>query len=102
MFTFETVVNANWKLVKDAFQEVCHTPYQHSRSLPDAYISDANPHTRFVDMAVDGYHARASLFGNMGHVPSAVAMQAYSTARPSPEHQWSMAKRSRRRWLRRG
>ncbi|MGI9622342.1 MAG: aromatic ring-hydroxylating oxygenase subunit alpha [Acidimicrobiales bacterium] len=78
VFTFETVVNANWKLVKDAFQEVCHTPYQHSRSLPDAYISDANPHTRFIDMGVDGYHARASLFGNMGHVPSTIALQAYS------------------------
>lgn len=78
VYTFETVVNANWKLVKDAFQEVCHTPYQHSRSLPDAYISEANPFTRFVDMGVDGYHARASLFGNMGHVPSPVALKAYS------------------------
>lgn len=77
VFTFETVVNANWKLVKDAFQEVCHTPYQHGRSLPDAFISEANPHTRFIDMAVVGYHARASLFGNMAHMPSAVAMKAY-------------------------
>ena len=77
VFTFETVVNANWKLVKDAFQETCHTPYQHNRSLPDAYISDENPHTRLIDMAIHGYHARASLFGNMGHVPSPVASHAY-------------------------
>jgi phenylpropionate dioxygenase-like ring-hydroxylating dioxygenase large terminal subunit len=28
-------------------------------------------------MAVVGYHARASLFGNMAHMPSAVAMKAY-------------------------
>jgi phenylpropionate dioxygenase-like ring-hydroxylating dioxygenase large terminal subunit len=77
VFTFETVVDANWKLVKDAFQEVCHTPWQHNRSLPDAYISADNPHTRFVDMAIHGYHARASLFGNMGHQPSPVATHAY-------------------------
>lgn len=77
VFTFETVVDANWKLVKDAFQEVCHTPFQHNRSLPDAYISEANPHTRFIDMAVVGRHARASLFGNMAHMPSPLAMQAY-------------------------
>lgn len=77
VFTFETVIDANWKLVKDAFQEVCHTPYQHQRSLPDAYISEKNPHTRFVDMEIHGYHARASLFGNMGHKPSSVASHAY-------------------------
>ena len=80
VYTFETVVNANWKLVKDAFQEVCHTPYQHNRSLPDAYISEANPYTRFIDMAVVGHHARASLFGNMEHQPSPLAMHAYGHA----------------------
>jgi phenylpropionate dioxygenase-like ring-hydroxylating dioxygenase large terminal subunit len=75
---FETVVNANWKLVKDAFQEVCHTPYQHRRSLPDAYRNSENPHTRLIDMAVVGHHGRASLFGNMQHQPSPVAAHAYS------------------------
>jgi phenylpropionate dioxygenase-like ring-hydroxylating dioxygenase large terminal subunit len=75
---FETVVNANWKLVKDAFQEVCHTPYQHRRSLPDAYRNNENPYTRLIDMAVVGHHGRASLFGNMEHQPSPVAAHAYS------------------------
>ena len=77
VFTFETVVNANYKLVKDAFQETCHTPYQHNRSLPDAYINDDNPYTRLIDMQVVGYHARASLFGNAEHKPSPVATHAY-------------------------
>ena len=77
VFTFETVVNANYKLVKDAFQETCHTPYQHNRSLPDAYINEDNPHTRLIDMQVHGYHARASLFGNVAHKPSPVASFAY-------------------------
>jgi phenylpropionate dioxygenase-like ring-hydroxylating dioxygenase large terminal subunit len=75
---FETVVNANWKLVKDAFQEVCHTPYQHRRSLPDAYRNGDNPHTRLIDIAVVGHHGRASLFGNVHHVPSPVAAHAYA------------------------
>ncbi|MGI9326703.1 MAG: aromatic ring-hydroxylating oxygenase subunit alpha [Pseudomonadales bacterium] len=75
---FETVVNANWKLVKDAFQEVCHTPYQHRRSLPDAYRNGENPHTRLIDIAVVGHHGRASLFGNVNHVPSPVAAHAYA------------------------
>jgi len=75
---FETVVNANWKLVKDAFQEVCHTPYQHRRSLPDAYRNNDNPYTRLIDIAVVGHHGRASLFGNMAHQPSPVAAHAYA------------------------
>jgi phenylpropionate dioxygenase-like ring-hydroxylating dioxygenase large terminal subunit len=75
---FETIVNANWKLVKDAFQEVCHTPYQHRRSLPDAYRNSDNPYTRFIDVDVVGHHGRASLFGNPAHVPSAVAAHAYA------------------------
>ena len=75
---FETVVNANWKLVKDAFQEVCHTPYQHRRSLPDAYRNSENPHTRLIDIGIAGHHGRASLFGNMQHIPSPVAAQAYN------------------------
>jgi phenylpropionate dioxygenase-like ring-hydroxylating dioxygenase large terminal subunit len=75
---FETVVKANWKLVKDAFQEVCHTPYQHRRSLPDAYQNGENPHTRLIDMSVVGHHGRASLFGNVNHVPSPVAAHAYA------------------------
>lgn len=77
VFTYETIVNANYKLVKDAFQETCHTPFQHNRSLPDAYINEANPHTRLIDMAVVGYHGRASLFGNTAHKPSPVAAHAY-------------------------
>ena len=75
---FETVVNANWKLVKDAFQEVCHTPYQHRRSLPDAYRTGENPYTRLIDIAVVGHHGRASLFGNVNHKPSPVAAHAYA------------------------
>lgn len=78
VFTFETVIDANWKLVKDAFQETCHTPFQHVRSLPDAYMNENNPHTRLIDMAIIGYHGRASLFGNADHAPSPVATYAYA------------------------
>jgi phenylpropionate dioxygenase-like ring-hydroxylating dioxygenase large terminal subunit len=78
VYHFETVVNANWKLVKDAFQEVCHTPHQHRRSLPDAFRTSENPHTRLIDMAVVGHHGRASLFGNTAHVPTPVAAHAYA------------------------
>jgi phenylpropionate dioxygenase-like ring-hydroxylating dioxygenase large terminal subunit len=88
-FSWRTEINANWKLVKDAFQETAHTPFQHSRSLPDAYVSEANPFTHLLDVKLCGRHARASLFGNIAHQPSPVQALAYkygstlvSAARP--------------------
>ncbi len=77
-YCFRTVLNANWKLVKDAFQEVCHTPFQHHRSLPDGFVSKENPYTHVIDMRLYGPHGRASLFGNHDHVPSPVQALAYA------------------------
>lgn len=77
-YTFRSVVKANWKLVKDAFQEVCHTPFQHHRSLPDGFVSEENPYTHVIDMRLYGPHGRASLFGNHDHLPSPVQALAYA------------------------
>ena len=76
-FSWRTSVNANWKLVKDAFQETAHTPFQHRRSLPDAFVSEENPFTHFLDVKIAGRHGRASLFGNTAHKPSPVQSLAY-------------------------
>ncbi|MBV24702.1 MAG: hypothetical protein CME12_01105 [Gemmatimonadetes bacterium] len=80
-YTFTTVFNANWKLVKDAFQEVAHVPFQHHGSLPDGFVSKDNPYTHFIDMRLYGPHGRASLFGNNQHVdtPAQALASAYGS-----------------------
>lgn len=77
-YSYTTVFEANWKLVKDAFQEVAHVPFQHHGSLPDAFVSKENPYTHFIDMRLYGPHGRASLFGSRDHVVSPAQALAYS------------------------
>lgn len=36
-FTYSTVLNANWKIAMDAFSEVYHLGYLHSRTLPGSF-----------------------------------------------------------------
>jgi len=68
MFTacygWSTVVNCNWKMVLDAFQETYHVGYVHGRSIADALEkTDAgSPHP--IDGLVGDFHRRLSIAGN--------------------------------------
>lgn len=77
-FSFKTEFKANWKIVKDAFQEVAHVPFQHHGSLPDGFVSEENPYTHFIDMRLYGPHGRASLFGNNQHVDTPAQALAHA------------------------
>ena len=74
-WTFE--VKANWKLVKDGFQEVYHVPFLHKRSIPDSFTSKSNPFAHLLHMELLDQHARVSLFGNAEFQPTPVAATAF-------------------------
>lgn len=75
--SWTTEVKANWKLVKDGFQEVYHVPFLHRRSIPDSFTSRENPFAHLLHMELLDRHARVSLFGNAGLTPSPVAAAAF-------------------------
>lgn len=74
--SWSTEVNANWKVVKDAFQEVYHVATLHKRSIPDSFTSTENPYSHVLDVKLFPRHGRASLFGNPAYKPSPVATLA--------------------------
>lgn len=73
---WSTEVNANWKVVKDAFQEVYHVAFLHKRSIPDSFTSKENPYAHVLDMKLFPRHGRASLYGSADYRPSPVATLA--------------------------
>ena len=76
-FSWRTVVNTNWKVIKDAFQEVYHIGFLHKRSIPDSFTSKSNPYAHVLDMQLYPRHGRASLYGNPGHQPTPVEALAF-------------------------
>ncbi len=75
--SWTTEVKANWKVVKDAFQEGYHVGVLHRRSAPDSFTSTDNPYGHFLDVRLHGRHGSASAFGNMAMQPSPVAGLAF-------------------------
>jgi len=64
-FSWEIEVNANWKLIKDAFQEVFHIPSLHHRSTGSSFTDEVkNPHFHVHEIAISGPHSRNSLPSN--------------------------------------
>jgi len=76
--TWTSEVNANWKVIKDAFQEVYHVAFLHKRSIPDSFTSEANPYAHALDVRLYPRHGSISLFGNSGLKPTPVAELAFS------------------------
>ncbi len=74
--SWTTEVKANWKVVKDAFQEIYHVPFLHRRSIPDSFTSKSNPFAHLLHMQLFPRHGRASLYGNAELTPSPVAKLA--------------------------
>ena len=69
-------VNANWKVIKDAFQEVYHIAFLHKRSIPDSFTSKDNPYAHSLDVTLYPRHGSMSLFGSADYKPSPVAKLA--------------------------
>lgn len=75
--SWTTEVKANWKVVKDAFQEVYHVAFLHRRSIPDSFTSTANPYAHCLDVRLYPRHASMSLYGNADLKPTPVAALAF-------------------------
>jgi phenylpropionate dioxygenase-like ring-hydroxylating dioxygenase large terminal subunit len=62
-FSWSTVVNCNWKLALDAFQEAYHVAYVHGRSIADA-IDKQDGSMPPLDALCGEFHRRLSIAGN--------------------------------------
>ena len=75
--SWTTEVKANWKVLKDAFQEVFHLNFLHIRSLADTTKSKENPYGHLLDVRLYGRHGSVSAFGNKNMQPTPLAALAF-------------------------
>ncbi|AJP56830.1 3-phenylpropionate dioxygenase [Pandoraea vervacti] len=67
-FAWTSVVNCNWKLALDAFQEAYHVAYIHGNSIADAIDKSEGGSMRPLDVVCGDLHRRLSLAGNQKSV----------------------------------
>jgi phenylpropionate dioxygenase-like ring-hydroxylating dioxygenase large terminal subunit len=71
-FFWQTELKANWKVIKDAFQEVWHIPTLHHKTIPDVFADTANKYGHALDFTLYPRHGRISLAGNYDRKPTKV------------------------------
>lgn len=78
-YAWNTVVNANWKVALDAFQETYHVGFVHGRSIADSLSKDEEGNLHPIDGLCGDFHRRLSIAGNPASVygnPGAVTGQS--------------------------
>jgi phenylpropionate dioxygenase-like ring-hydroxylating dioxygenase large terminal subunit len=71
-FGWDTELNANWKVIKDAFQEVWHIPSLHRRTIPDVFTDAADKYGHAINFTLHARHGQISLPGNYTRTPTKV------------------------------
>src|SRR3546814_899639 len=71
---FEAHLDANWKVLADAFSETYHIPSIHPATIGKTFSSAVNPHSRPLAARFWGPHRQFSTSGNPAHPPPEVAM----------------------------
>jgi phenylpropionate dioxygenase-like ring-hydroxylating dioxygenase large terminal subunit len=71
-FSWEIDLNANWKVCKDAFQEVYHIFSLHQKSTGRVFASKSNRYLHAHELAIFGRHARISVPANLDWPPTPV------------------------------
>lgn len=61
---FTADLDANWKVVSDAFIESYHIPAIHPQTLSDTFSARSNPFSRLLSAKLMGPHRHVSMFGN--------------------------------------
>jgi len=75
-FSWQTVVNCNWKIAIDAFQELYHVAFVHGLSIANALQKDEKGNLNPLDGLCGEYHRRLTIAGNPKSVygnPNAIA-----------------------------
>jgi len=71
-FAWHTELKANWKVIKDAFQEVWHIPTLHHRTIPNVFADSPNRYGHAIYFKLYGQHGQISLPGNYERTPTLV------------------------------
>ena len=71
-FFWQTELKANWKVIKDAFQEVWHITTLHHKTIPNVFADAANKYGHALDFTLYPRHGRISLPGNFDRKPTTV------------------------------
>jgi phenylpropionate dioxygenase-like ring-hydroxylating dioxygenase large terminal subunit len=61
---FTADLDANWKVVSDAFIETYHIPFIHPETIGTTFASRINPFARLLSATILGPHRAVSMFGN--------------------------------------
>ncbi|MGH7879806.1 MAG: SRPBCC family protein, partial [Candidatus Binataceae bacterium] len=72
LYSYQIEIKANWKVVKDAFQEVWHITTLHHKSIPNVFADAANKYGHALDFTLYARHGRISMPGNFERKPTAV------------------------------
>jgi phenylpropionate dioxygenase-like ring-hydroxylating dioxygenase large terminal subunit len=76
-YRWTTELRANWKILKDAFQEAYHVAFLHKRSIPDSFTGKNNPFSHGLDYRLYPRHRKMAVYGNMEHQPTPVEKMAF-------------------------
>jgi len=71
-FFWQTELKANWKVIKDAFQEVWHIPSLHHKTIPNVFADPANKHGHALNFKLYARHGQISLPGNYERRPTTI------------------------------
>jgi phenylpropionate dioxygenase-like ring-hydroxylating dioxygenase large terminal subunit len=66
---FEAHLNANWKVIADAFAETYHIPVIHPATIGTTFSNKLNPHSRPISAEFWGPHRQVSTFGDPDYAP---------------------------------
>ena len=66
---FESHLNANWKVIADAFAETYHIPSIHPATIGATFSNRLNPFSRPISAEFWGPHRQVSTFGNPDYAP---------------------------------
>jgi phenylpropionate dioxygenase-like ring-hydroxylating dioxygenase large terminal subunit len=91
--SWQTELKANWKVIKDAFQEVYHLSTLHRRTVGNVFAGKSNPYSHALDFTLFPRHGRISLFGNADRQPTPVEALAQRYGSILLKHDFSLEKR---------
>lgn len=67
---FEARLNANWKVIADAFAETYHIPCIHPATIGSTFANKINPFSRPISAKFWGPHRQVSTYGNPDYAPA--------------------------------